>query len=122
MGRRVAHHNGLLELGSLWKGAGGSGKGRGMREADDTYSYLCRTKRPQHRRRRRSLTTAKETAPAGGRRLGSLSSAAPCCESAPDYYKGPASAFVPGGLVKSGVVANSTKFGVRPPLEVDQGV
>ena len=57
VGRRVAHHDALLELGSLWKGAGGSGEGRGIREADDTYSYLCRTKRPQHRRRRRSLTT-----------------------------------------------------------------
>src|SRR5258707_7366796 len=63
VGRRVAHHHALLELGSLWKGAGGSGEGRGIREADGTYSYLCRTKGPQHRRRRRSLTTAKETAP-----------------------------------------------------------
>ena len=66
VGRRVAHHHALLELGSLWKGAGGSGEGRGIREADGTYNYLCRTKGPQHRRRHRSLTTAKETAPARG--------------------------------------------------------
>ena len=61
VGRRVAHHHALLELGSLWKGAGGSGKGRGIREADGTYSYLCRTKGPQHRRRRRSLGHQEET-------------------------------------------------------------
>jgi len=40
------------------QGAGGSGKGRSIREAVRTYSYLCRIDGPQHLRRRRSLTTS----------------------------------------------------------------
>ena len=57
VGRRVARFHALLQLGGVWKGAGGSGEGPRIREAVGTYSYLCRIDGPQHRRRRRSLTT-----------------------------------------------------------------
>src|SRR6266446_6446403 len=52
-------------VGSLWKGAGGSGKGRSIREAAGTYSYLCRIDGPQYGSRRRSLTTKTATTVSG---------------------------------------------------------
>ena len=49
-------------LESVWQGAGGGGKGRGIREAVGTYSYLCRIDGLQHLRRRRSISeTASHT-------------------------------------------------------------
>ena len=56
VGRRVAHCHALRQLGSVRQDPGGSGKGRGIREAVGTYSYLCPTDGPQHLCGRRSLT------------------------------------------------------------------
>src|SRR5258707_9360350 len=69
VGRRVVGRYALRQLGSVRQGAVASGEGPGLRAAVGKYSYHFPTDGPQHRRRRRSLTTAQRTAPARGMAL-----------------------------------------------------